>query len=280
MFKLLHLDVQPPVYYMGIFGGLAMIAVAYFFLYKLISQRIRTLSKITRDISMGNLDLEIPVQGEDSISWLALNIQTMIQNHKDQIAFSNILKNAIPVPVFFVDRDMTITFMNRTACGTSGYSAEEVEGKMKCWDVFNSNKCQTECYLKNTIKTGKYNLQDYQYIQPKRGQPATINVSTAPLKDSKGNITGGLEIFADYSSQIQMENLLKEAAKKQEDDRKYLEERVEKLSGVLVKASEGNLSIHAPVGGKGDLLDQLSAKTNETFDNMGKLIAQTKGAAL
>ena len=151
---------------------------------------------------------------------------------------------------------------------------------MKCWDVFNSNRCQDGCILKKTLQTGKFNTGDIQYIQPKKGKSLTIMTSAAPLKDSKGNLMGALEIFRDISEQVKTENLLKEAAQKKEEDRKYLEERVEQLTAVLQKAANGDLSIHAPTEGKEDIMDKISIKTNETFDKMGKLIAQTKGAAL
>jgi len=268
------------IFYMGIFGGVAIIIILYFSLYKLITQRIRALNKLTREIAQGKLDLEIPDLGEDSLGRLADNIRTMVENHKDQMEYANILKGVIPVPLFFVDHDMTVTFLNKSACTTSGLSPAEVEGKMKCWDVFNSNKCQDGCILKKTLQTGKFNTADIQYIQPKKGRAMTIMCSTSPLKDSKGNLLGALEIFRDISEQVQTENLLKEAAKKKEEDRKYLEERVEKLTGVLQKAASGDLSSQAPLEAKEDIMDQLSVITNETFDNMGKLIAQTKGAAL
>ena len=268
------------VFSLGILGGVAIIIILYFFIYKLITQRIRTLTRVTGEIAQGNLELEIPALGEDSIGRLADNIRIMVKNHQDQMEYANILKGVIPVPMFFVDHDMTVTFLNKSACTTSGLSPAEVEGKMKCWDVFSSNKCQEGCILKKTLQTGKFNTGDIQYIQPKKGRSMTIMASASPLKDSKGNLLGALEIFRDISEQVQTENLLKEAAQKKEEDRKYLEERVEKLTAVLLKAAEGDLSLQAPVETKNDIIDQLSVKTNETFDNMGRLIAQTKGAAL
>lgn len=268
------------VFYLGILGGVAIIIILYFFIFKLITQRIRILTKVTGKIAQGDLDLEVPVLGQDSLGRLADNLRTMVQNHRDQLEFANILKGVIPVPLYFVDQDMTITFINKSACTTSGLSPAEVEGKMKCWDVFNSDKCREGCILKKTLQTGKFNTADIQYIQPKKGRAMTIMASTSPLKDSKGNLIGALEIFRDISEQVQTENLLKEAAQKKEEDRKYLEERVEKLTAVLLKAAEGDLSLKAPVESKEDIIDRLSVKTNETFGNMGKLIAQTKGAAL
>jgi methyl-accepting chemotaxis protein len=268
------------VYSLGILGGVVIIFIFYFFIYKLITSRIRILNKVTGEISQGNLTLEIPSLGEDSLGRLADNLRTMVQALRDQLEFANILKGVIPVPLYFVDQDMTVTFLNKSACTVSGLSPIEVEGKMKCWDVFNSNKCQEVCILKKTLQTGKFNTGDVQFIQPKKGKAMTIMASASPLKDAKGNLLGALEIFRDISDQVETENLLKEAAQKKEEDRKYLEERVEKLSGVLEKAALGDLSIKAPVEANNDIIDQLSDKTNATFENMGKLIAETKGAAL
>jgi PAS domain S-box-containing protein len=278
-FKYFQSSIQQ-VFYLGIFGGVAIIIILYSFIYKLITQRIRILTKLTKEIAQGNLDLEIPALGEDSVGRLADNLRTMVKNHKDEMEYANILKGVIPVPLFFVDPDMTVTFINKSACTTSGLSPAEVEGKMKCWDVFNSNKCQEGCILKKTLQTGKFNTGDIQTIHPKKGKPMTIMASASPLKDSKGNLLGALQIFRDISEQVQTECLLKESAQKKEEDRKYLEERVEMLTAVLQKAASGDLSILAPVEAKNDIIDQLSVKTNETFDNMGRLIAQTKGAAL
>jgi PAS domain S-box-containing protein len=268
------------VFYLGFLGGVAIIIIVYYFLYKFITRRIRTLNQLTREIGQGNLDVMIPVLGKDSIGQLADNLRTMVQNHKDQIEYANILKGVIPVPLYFVDHDLTITFLNKSACTVSGLSPAEVVGKMKCWEVFNSNKCQEECILRKTLKTGKFHTADIQFIQPKQGRSMTIMASTSPLKDSKGDLLGALEIFRDISDQVETERLLKEGAQKKEEDRKYLEERVGRLSEVLQKAAQGDLSLQAPTESKDDIMDKLSAKTNETFDNMGKLIAQTKGAAL
>ncbi|MEW6187459.1 MAG: methyl-accepting chemotaxis protein, partial [Thermodesulfobacteriota bacterium] len=270
----------PQIFFLGSLGGVAIIVIVYYFLYILITRRIRMLNTFTGEIARGNLTLEIPPMGEDSLGRLTDHIRTMVQKHRDQIEYANIVKGVIPVPLYFVDHDMTVTFLNKSACTVSGLSPAEVEGKMKCWDVFNSNKCREDCILRKTLKSGKFHTADVQFIQPKKGKEMTIMASASPLKDSKGNILGALEIFRDISDQVETEKLLKEGAQKKEEDRKYLEERVEKLSLVLEKAARGDLSLQAPTEAKDDIMDKLSAKTNETFDNMGKLIAQTKGAAL
>ncbi|MBN1662543.1 MAG: PAS domain-containing protein, partial [Deltaproteobacteria bacterium] len=177
---------------MLIIMGVAIVTL-YFLLYKLIIQRIMILSDATNEIRKGNLDVEIPVVGEDSIGYLADFLRTMVINQKDQEAFNSGLKNRIPVPMYFVDHDMTVTFINPAAQASAGMRAAEIEGKMKCWEVWGSDKCQGECQVKTALKTGKSDTTYIQVIKPPKGaEIQTISASSAPITDSKGKILGAL----------------------------------------------------------------------------------------
>ncbi len=268
------------VVYLGLSGMVAVIVIIYFLLYKLMSQRIRRLSHQAGEIARGNLTLEIPVQGEDSIGRLATNLRIMVQNLKNQIEFANSLKFGIADPFFIVDPEMTITYLNPRAAKISRFSPQEVEGKLKCHEVFGSDICQTDCAVKKALQTGETTSGVSHSVTTKSGKTMFIMVSAAPLKDSRGTILGAFEIFRDITEIEKAQTLIKETAQKEEANRKYLEEGVEKLTAVLQKAAEGDLSIHAPTEGKEDIMDKIAVKTNETFEKMGKLIAQTKGAAM
>ena len=268
------------ILYSGILGLLVIIITLYLLMYVLITRRIRTLRERAEEIAQGNLEVTIPPQGGDSIGRLAGHLNLMVQNLKNQMEYANSLKFGISDPFFIVDPEMTITYLNPIAAKISGFSPEEVEGKMKCHNVFRSDICDTDCSVKKALRTGEPTTGINLSSITKRGKVMHIMVSAAPLKDSKGNILGAFEIFRDTTKLVEAENQIKESAREEEAQRKYLEERVEKLSLALQKASEGNLSLRALLEGKGDLMDQLSSRVNEMFDKMGGLIAQTKGAAL
>jgi PAS domain S-box-containing protein len=268
------------IVYSGVFGLLVIIVTLYFLIYALITRRIRTLRERAEEIAQGNLEVTIPSQGGDSIGRLGGHLNRMVQNLKNQIEYANSLKFGISDPFFIVDPEMTITYINPLAAKISGFSPQEVEGKMKCHHLFRSDICDTDCSVKKALRTGEPTTGINLSSVSKRGKVMHIMVSAAPLKDSKGNILGAFEIFRDTTKMVEAENQIKESARKEEAQRKYLEERVEKLSLALQKASEGNLSLRALLEGKGDLMDQLSSRVNEMFDKMGGLIAQTKGAAL
>ena len=268
------------VLYLGICGVIVIVLILYLLLYKLMTQRIRRLSDRAGEIAQGNLNVEIPIQGEDSIGRLASNLSIMVQNLKNQMEYANSLKFGIPDPFFIVDPEMTVTYLNPLAAKLAKVNPQEVEGKVKCHELFSSDICQTDCSLKKALRTGETTSGVSRSITTSKGKTMVIMVSAAPLKDSQGKILGAFEIFRDITEIEKAQDQIKETAQKEEADRKYLEKRVEILTTILQKAADGDLSVKAPTEEKKDIMDQLSVMTNETFDKMGRLIAQTKGAAL
>ena len=108
--------------------------------------------------------------------------------------------------VFTVDKNWNITSFNRAAEVITGISRQEAMGK-QCCDVFRSSMCETGCALHKTLKTGKPVIGRSGYIVDVRGNRIPISVSTAVLRDRKGEITGGAETFRDLS---EVEDLRKE----------------------------------------------------------------------
>jgi transcriptional regulator with PAS, ATPase and Fis domain len=76
-----------------------------------------------------------------------------------------------------------------------------------CFDIFRANICQTNCALKQTVNTGKEIINLPINIINKDGKEIPISISTAVLRDEKGEIIGGVETFRDLSA---IEELKKE----------------------------------------------------------------------
>lgn len=110
----------------------------------------------------------------------------------------NIILNSIADGVFTIDLDKDITSFNRAAERITGLSADEAIGQ-KCFDVFHSNICQNNCALERTLRTGKEIIDLPVNIIDSEGRNIPISVSTAVLKDEKGEIIGGVETFRDLS---------------------------------------------------------------------------------
>jgi len=124
--------------------------------------------------------------------------------------FFNVILSSIADGVFTTDNDGKITFMNKAAEEITGFSSKEAIGHY-CFDVFRADICQSRCALKETLKTKKEVINLPASILKKGGQKVPISISTAVLKNERGQIIGGVETFRDLSA---IEELKKELAQK------------------------------------------------------------------
>ena len=101
--------------------------------------------------------------------------------------------------VFTINLDREITTFNRSAERITGVKCEQAIGQ-KCFDVFHANICQGRCAMEKTLKTGKSIIDLPVSILNIRGKTVPISVSTAVLKNDKGETVGGVETFRDLSA--------------------------------------------------------------------------------
>jgi PAS domain S-box-containing protein len=109
--------------------------------------------------------------------------------------------------VFTVDKSTVITSFNQAAERITGYSATEVLGRC-CSEIFRTLMCETGCPLRQSILTREPNKQKGIYIQSRSGRYVPLSVSTAPLLTLEGELLGGVEIFQDMSSMVDLEKRL------------------------------------------------------------------------
>jgi PAS domain S-box-containing protein len=122
---------------------------------------------------------------------------------------TKIILDSIADGVFTVDKDWNITSLNRTAERITGITEQKAFGQ-KCFDILHANICQTECAIRKTLRTGKEIIDLPVNILNKEGKVVPISISTAVLKDERGNIIGGVETFRDLSA---LEALKKEISR-------------------------------------------------------------------
>ena len=122
--------------------------------------------------------------------------------------------------VYYVDKNRVITFWNKAAERLTGYSQSEVLGKPCADNILkhiNSNGhelCINGCPLHNTISDGQMR-ESLLFLHHKQGHRVPIHIRISPIKDTNGEIIGGIEIFSDNSQPLHMlkelEQLKKEA---------------------------------------------------------------------
>ena len=125
--------------------------------------------------------------------------------HDDPVAAQTIL-DSVTDGVFTVDREWRITSFNRAAERITGVSHDEAVGA-RCCDVFRASICESECALRETLRTDRPVVNKAIYIINADNRKIPISVSTAILTSSDGEIIGGVETFRDLS---QVEDLRRE----------------------------------------------------------------------
>lgn len=124
--------------------------------------------------------------------------------------FFNVILNSIADGVFTTDSEGRITFFNKAAQEITGFTNKEAIGHY-CFDIFRADICQSRCALKETISTKKEIINLPVTILNKEGKKIPISISTAVLKNERGQIIGGVETFRDLSA---IEELKKELSQK------------------------------------------------------------------
>jgi methyl-accepting chemotaxis protein len=118
--------------------------------------------------------------------------------------------NAIPTPIFSIDTEFALTYINPAGAQALGSTVDELIGK-KCYSLFNTTHCQTEhCACGQAMKTDQ--VVSAKTIARINGREVPLKYTGAPIKDAKGNIKGALEFALDISAESEVEQLVSRAS--------------------------------------------------------------------
>jgi len=113
-------------------------------------------------------------------------------------SYSEAILESISDGVFTVNADWQITYFNQAAERITGIPRAEALGSL-CAAVFRSSMCEGQCALGHTLSTGEPVINRAGFIINADGEKIPVSISTALLKNSRGEIIGGAETFRDLS---------------------------------------------------------------------------------
>lgn len=168
------------------------------------------------------------------------------------VSYKQIIEN-LKEGLYFVDNNRIITYWNKTAEEITGFLADEVIGNscarnlLTHVDKDGNNLCLGMCPLAATMKDDKHRNTEV-FLHHKDGHRVPVSVSVNTIKDDKGNIIGGFELFTDLSNQEANRQRIVELEKfalldhlTQLANRKYIEKE-------LVERLEENKRYKVPFG--------------------------------
>ncbi len=125
-------------------------------------------------------------------------------HNKSLAAILNNLSDAFMI----MDAVGGIEFLNSVGEEITGYTSAEARG-MKCYELFNSSACNTECSFRADIGIKKVSNKRELVITRKDGAQIFIKGTASTIIDTDGVITGAVEVFKDISKIKRLENGLK-----------------------------------------------------------------------
>jgi PAS domain S-box-containing protein len=121
-----------------------------------------------------------------------------------------LILETMPSGLFTIDMDRRITSWNKQAEMITGLKAEEVIGQ-DCLNAMGCDACRKGCALfSETVKKPAYHRECTMHVD---GKEITILKNLDFLRDSKGEIAGGLESFIDITDHRRLEDDLRQAQK-------------------------------------------------------------------
>ena len=118
---------------------------------------------------------------------------------REQMGRCEAVISSIAAPMFTVDENLVITWINDAALKAMGYSRHEVAGRMTCGDLSKTPLCGTrDCTLKNCMRTGEAIIGE-TVAESRSGKKIPIKAVCSPLMDANGKAYGGIEVIVDQT---------------------------------------------------------------------------------
>lgn len=183
------------------------------------------------------------------------------------------LLSSIPEPVFAVDTDMTITYMNRAAADFAGLSETEAVGR-NCQTVFRTDSRGPSPVFEGLTRSGSAVERTEARFVLSDGREIEALVTTAPIFASDGAFKGSLAILRDVTEERRMLREAEWRGSGREGSQPVSMEVAEGLSNcfsVLEQVRQGNLDARVreeDLTSGNELLEKLYALLNDTIEEV------------
>jgi two-component system NtrC family sensor kinase len=134
-----------------------------------------------------------------------LDLQNFASVQLKGATLASILDN-FPTPFFLVDPNLIITHINERMEKLTGYSREEVVGRMSCGALLNTSDCGSEgCVLRMVMQQKRSVPNLRRVVRDRQGREIPVVVSASLITDHTGKVIGGFEAVRDITPIVEAE---------------------------------------------------------------------------
>ena len=216
---------------------------------KTVVETIKELSTQIQSITESAIKGRLDIQG--NINKFGGAYQEMMAGINTTVSVLKGHLDAMPAPVMIIDNDFSIQYMNKTGVAVLGTTQEQIIGD-KCYNHFKTSDCKT-----NNCACGRSMREDREVQSETDAHPNGMNLEISytglPIKDTKNNIIGAIELVVDQT-----------AIKRQA---RYQANEVEKLMQNIENLSKGILQCNVEVA----KTDEYTNELGETFTKINNM---------
>lgn len=242
-------------------GGIAAVIIYLLvsvFVNKNLGAPISRLSQAAVDFSKSKKYTKIELNRKDELGILANSFNAMVED----IQFKLQYLDHMPVPVYAIDKDYYIRYMNAKGAEIIGKDKEEILNT-KCYENLNTSICKTKgCFCKKVINNE--DLKEVETFAEINGKKIPILYSGTPIHSAEGEITGTLETIIDLTESKEKEN--------------YLDKNAQKILIEMSKLASGDLTVKLTSEKEGDLIDRLFTGFNKTVNKIREMLSHVEEA--
>ena len=176
-----------------------------------ISRPAKEIAEISEAMANGDFSHQIHYQAKDEIGQMAQSLRSMLTG---VIGECQSIKKGLPVPMWTVDRELKITYLNQAALRLvqelgEGDDAEPSETDLKY--LLGDAQDQIGRLARASLETGR--RQEAEIRLGRSGRPLWLQVATSALLDLDGNLTGVMGVARDITENKNNQEKLQEEKK-------------------------------------------------------------------
>ncbi|KHK00353.1 methyl-accepting chemotaxis protein [Desulfovibrio sp. TomC] len=187
--------------------ALACAACMAILLNKGIARPIAAISTLARRVAAGEMSLRIDASGRDEVGELGQAFNFLLEKIESALVLNRAVLDAIPDPVYLVDKDHRVFLANQATARFSGRAMTDVHGA-DCSELFRAARCQGDaCPTKDDARTA--NRGEGIMTCQLAGGTVCFQPFSDTVRDKQGREMGVIDVLRDVTSLVRKEEEIK-----------------------------------------------------------------------